>query len=70
MQCIGMTLFMISIVVQCNRIQSAMHCNYNADDKHSCAMYWDCIAYDEHSCAMYWDCIAYDTHSCAMQLKC
>ena len=39
-QCIGIALLMISIVVQCN------------GDKHGCAMYRDCIAYDKHRCAM------------------
>ena len=52
MQCIGIALLMISIVVQSNRNTFAMH--------------WDCIANDEHSCAMHWDYIAYDKYSCAM----
>ena len=37
-QCIGIALLIISIVVQCNRNRLAMHWNYNAYDKHCCAM--------------------------------
>ena len=68
MQCIRIALFMISIVVQCNRTKIAMHWNLIACDEHSTlAMHWNLIAYDKHSCAMHKDCIAYDKHYCAMQ---
>ena len=66
MQCIGIALLMISIVVQSYRKTLAKHWDCIAYDKHCSAMHWDCIAYDKHSCAMHWDCFAYDKHSCAM----
>ena len=79
-QCIGIALLMISIVVQWNRIKLATHWNY---DKHiaQCIDFallmisieinaLHCIANDKHNYAMYWYSIAYDKHSCAMHWDC
>ena len=36
--------------VQSNRILKSINWNTFANDKHSCAMHWDCVTYD--TCAM------------------